>query len=409
MIIIYLNHRHHYNNNNNFNPSSTYRSPSPHYRQYNRNNININRFGRQQQNHHQQQQHHYRRNPNQIRSVTTTNQNSTQPFIVMREETERQEKRNSNALNIPSRTLIKFYPHKLRTVEQYFRENEPPKEIENEKDKLFNLANLCYQYRHFDEDSKKWKIYEHAASKRKEKGKSKEIEDVIMIDVEEIPIARPFPNRHSGVLNITISESENNTSNEHPNEKHRLSELTSDTEEDEEKKKRKLRDTSLSPSIIDRSRATTTAAAGTTSLKKKKKEKSKKKKKTTENDPRAPLGSPTLTIQQQSREPSQNNNEKTRYTFESIEQETKNVLSCFPSTSETSRPHHHYHGRSHLPSTTTLFNTLFNTHTTEYPSRTTTPTSSDTKTEHTENTDHCTTTISRRRSRKNNRSGSDQQ
>ena len=112
-----------------------------------------------------------------------------------------------------------------------------------------------------------------------------------MIDVEEIPIARPFPNRHSGVLNITISESENNTSNEHPNERHRLSELTSDTEDDEEKKKRKLRDTSLSPSIIDRSRATTTVAAEITSLK-------KKKKKTAENDPRALLGSPTLTIQQ---------------------------------------------------------------------------------------------------------------
>ena len=110
-----LNH-HHYNNNN-FNSSSTYRSPSPYYRQYNRNNININRFGRQQQNHHQQQ-HYYRRNPNQIRSVTTTNQNSTQPFTVMREGTERQEKKNRNALYIPSRTLIKFDPHKLRTVEQ---------------------------------------------------------------------------------------------------------------------------------------------------------------------------------------------------------------------------------------------------------------------------------------------------
>ena len=95
-----------------------------------------------------------------------------------------------------------------------------------------------------------------------------------MIDVEEIPIARPFPDRHSGVLNITISESENNTNNEHPNERHRSSELTSDTEEDEEKTKKKLRDTSLSPSIIDRSRARTVTAEGITSLKTKKKKNS---------------------------------------------------------------------------------------------------------------------------------------
>ena len=399
-----LNHHHYNNNNNNFNPSSTYRSPSPHYRQYNRHNVNINRFGRQQQNHHQQQQHHYRRNLIQIRSVITTNQNSTQPFIVMREGTERQEKKNSNALYIPSRTSIKFYPHKLRTVEQYFRENEPPKEIENVKDKLFNLANLCYQYRHFDEDSKKWKMYEHVASNRKEKEKekSKEIEDVIMIDVEEIPIARPFPNRHSGVLNITISESENNTSNEHPNERHRLSELTGDTEEDEEKKKRKLRDTSVSPSIIDRSRATTTTAtAEITSLKKKKKEKSKKKKKTAEHDPRAPLGSPTLTIQQ------------SRETSGTIMRRPDTPLS--PSSK---RPRMFAH--AFLPPRKPRATTITDAATFPPPQPSSTPTLPSISpglppppivtpsTKHTENTDHCTTTISRRR-RENNRSGSDQQ
>ena len=119
--------------------------------------------------------------------------------------------------------------------------------------------------------------------------------DVVMIDLEEIPIARPHPERYAAILNVTISDNDANISSSsssrsnNPNSRHRLSELTSDTDEDDEKRKRKLRDTSLSPT--DRNRTTTMNVI------RKKKEKSKKKKKTAiENDPRAPVGSPTLTL-----------------------------------------------------------------------------------------------------------------
>lgn len=267
----------------NFNPSTIQRpsyNTTPHYhnsRQNNYNNSSPYRFGRPQNQMPRQQQ---QRQPPQAMNRSVVN--NTQPFSVMSDQTETRAKTNRNALYIPSRNLIKFYPHKLRTIEQFFRENAPPKEIEQEKDKIFEIANIYYQYKHFENDSEKWKIYERVASCQE---KEKEREDIEMRDIEEIPIARPFPDRHSQILNITISDNENNTSEDNDRRKHRLSDLATDTEDDEQKK-RKLTDTSLSP---------TTATTTTTTIRKKK-EKVQKKKKTIENDPRAPLGSPTLTI-----------------------------------------------------------------------------------------------------------------
>ena len=113
------------------------------------NNTNFNRIGRPQ---HQRQQQQHRNEP-----TDRNNHNSTQPFTVMNEETVSRRQNSNRQINLPSRTLIKFYPHKLKTFEQYFRVNEPPKEIEQEKEKLFVIANLFYQYEHYSEDRKKKK------------------------------------------------------------------------------------------------------------------------------------------------------------------------------------------------------------------------------------------------------------
>ena len=145
----------------------------------------------------------------------------------------------SRQLNIPSRNLIPFYPHKLRTQEQYFRENEPPKELEQHKEKLYLAANHYYQMKHFEEESKKWKIYQQVAS-RKEQA---EREDIDMIDVEDIPLARPHRERYSAILNMTITDSDSPKDKDSSDSSSRND---SDTEE-EDKKKRKLHDTSLSP------------------------------------------------------------------------------------------------------------------------------------------------------------------
>ena len=166
-------------------------------RHYRRDAYNVNHHYRH--NNFQTYDRHRHQNQN-TRSVTT--HNSTQPFIVTENRTVNStvqrtvntavNKMNSNAHPcFPSRALIKFYPHKLRTKEQYFRENEPVKELENEKDKLFLAANFYYQMRYFEEESKKWKIYEAVASRKKDVSR-KDGDDVLMEEIIEIPIARPF-------------------------------------------------------------------------------------------------------------------------------------------------------------------------------------------------------------------------
>jgi hypothetical protein len=144
----------------------------------------------------------------------------------------------------PSRVLIKFYPNKLRRQDQCFKENGPPKEVKKEKEKLFLAAKLLYQYRYFEKVSKKWKIYEKVAS-RKEKVFSKDGDDILIEEVQNIPQVRPFSERHAGILNITVSDSDSQ-SNQNSN-----SQYNSDTEEDD-KEKRKLHDTSISPTVKDR-------------------------------------------------------------------------------------------------------------------------------------------------------------
>ena len=216
------------------------------------------------------------------------NINSTQPFIVTTDRIVEQGNRNSKQqINFPSRSLIKEYPHKLRIAEQFFRDNQPSKEIEKEKDKLFLAANFYYQKRHFEEESKKWKIYEQVASRKLEEDKE-DREDIEMIDLEEIPQARPFTERYSAILNMTVSDTDSQgkeASNENS---------SSNSEIDEEdRKKRKLQDTSLSPN---------SRTLKENSIRKKKSKTKKKKRIAIENDPRAPSGSPILLVNESNRE-----------------------------------------------------------------------------------------------------------
>ena len=228
----------------------------------------------------------YQQRNNNNKYVATTNQNSTQPFQVTAERTTGRAERTverTNAitrLSIPTRSLIKFYPHKLRTQEQYFRENEPPKDIEKNKEKLFQAANHYYQMKHFEEEHRKWKIYEQIANRKEQPDR----EDIEMIDVEEIPLARPMRERYSTILNMTLTDSDSHKDKDSTDSSSRND---SDTEE-EDKKKRKLHDTSLSPKDQDK-----TTNIG---LRKKKEKNKKKKRVPIENDPRAPSGSPVLII-----------------------------------------------------------------------------------------------------------------
>lgn len=106
-----------------------------------------------------------------------------------------------------------------------------------------------------------------------------------MQEVEEIPQARPFSERHERILNITVSDSDSQ-SNENS---HENSDTNNSETEDDEKKKRKLRDTSISPTRKNKK--------SEINLRKNKKEKSKKKKKIPiEKDPRAPEGSPVFIL-----------------------------------------------------------------------------------------------------------------
>ncbi|CAF3760823.1 unnamed protein product [Rotaria sp. Silwood1] len=269
---------------------------------YNNNN-QIQRQTQYRRNYYQQQQQQ-----NYIRSVTTSHNrnNSTQPFIVTTDRIIEKVERSSNRHPcFPSRSLIKFYPHKLRTKEQFSRDNPPPKEIEEEKEKLFLAANLYYQQRHYEEENKKWKIYEKVASK-KEIETEKDGDDIIMIDTENIPQARPFRERYSAILNMTVTDTDSQ-SNENSNIEYReeaSNSNNSESDNEDEKKKRKLRDTSLSPTSKDRTTTTTTTKEN--SIRKKKITSKKKKKTTIENDPRAPAGSPILLVTENSNKEQKN-------------------------------------------------------------------------------------------------------
>jgi len=300
-------YRHNYNNNNNYN-----NRPTPYSRRhYNDNNIfrtnsPYNRHNRYNNRH---EQHHINNTNRQVQNT----HNSTQPFQVTVDRTVdntvektviEQSNRNSKHPCLPSRTLIKFYPHKLKTKEQYFRENEPPKEIEKEKEKLFLAANFYYQSRYYEVESKKWKIYEQVAS-RKEKVFRKDGDDILMEEVIEDEIPQPRSRRrerYSAILDMTISETDSkeneNSSNSSSNSQNSSSSSSSSKDESsssseveqEDKKKRKLRDTSISPTSKSKDKTKSVV------LRKKKQKSKKKKKMTIENDPRAPEGSPVLLV-----------------------------------------------------------------------------------------------------------------
>jgi hypothetical protein len=236
------------------------------------------------------------------------NINNTQPFTVTTDRIDRTDRivveqvnRNSRQqINFPSKSLIKEYPHKLRIVEQFFRDNQPSKEIEKEKDKLFLAANIYYQKRYFEEESKKWKIYEQVASRKVEEDKE-DREDIEMLDLEEIPQARPSRKRYSAILNMTVSDTDSqeneNSNNENENKEEASNENSSSSSnsemDEDDRKKRKLQDTSLSPN---------SKTVKENSIRKKKSKSKKKKRIAIENDPRAPQGSPFLLVSENNRE-----------------------------------------------------------------------------------------------------------
>lgn len=215
--------------------------------------------------------------------------NNTQPFSVTTDRTVEQLGNSDSSHgvrpSIPTKALIRFYPHKLRTIEQYYRENEVPKELEKDRNQIFLAANLYYQYRHFQEEGIKWKIYEQVAS-RKEPPPSASRAEKPTNELEELPLARPFRERYANILDITLS-----SDSEHRRYISEASQSNSSSDsENDDSKKRKIQDTSLSPTSKEN-------VSKTTDIKKKKKEKSRKKKKIPiEQDPRAPEGSPILAI-----------------------------------------------------------------------------------------------------------------
>ncbi|CAF3041333.1 unnamed protein product [Rotaria sp. Silwood2] len=143
--------------------------------------------------------------------------------------------------------------------------------------------------RHFEEESKKCKIYEQVAS-CKEKELDKDGDDILVIDTEEIPQARPFGERYSAILNVTVSDTDSQ-SNVNSNSEHKKdsSESNDNSEtEEEDGKKRKLRDTSISPTSKEK--------IDKINIRKTKAKPKKKKTTSIENDPSAPKGSPVLLV-----------------------------------------------------------------------------------------------------------------
>ncbi|CAF4963308.1 unnamed protein product [Rotaria sp. Silwood1] len=138
-----------------------------------------------------------------------------------------------------NRQLIKFYPHKLKHPNQLFRDNPPPENID--KEKIFLIANLYYQYRHFEDETKKWREYEIVASREETQQErtihfyhsNYERENNLTnnnntID-REIPEVRTGPTSPRWSANRTFDSE------------------TNDENREKESKKRKLSDTSLSP------------------------------------------------------------------------------------------------------------------------------------------------------------------
>ncbi|CAF1250496.1 unnamed protein product [Rotaria magnacalcarata] len=156
---------------------------------------------------------------------------------------------------------------------------------------------------YFEEESKKWKIYEQVAS-RKEPELDKNGDDVLMREVEEIPQARPVRERYSAILDMTITDTDSQ-GNENSNLEYKEEASHSDSnsssssnsiDEEDKKKKRKLHDTSLSPTSKEK-----VTSGKENNIRKKKTTSKKKKRVAIENDPRAPEGSPVFIVSEGSK------------------------------------------------------------------------------------------------------------
>ncbi|CAF4275494.1 unnamed protein product [Rotaria sp. Silwood2] len=182
----------------------------------------------------------------QQQAKTTTGQvqlNSTQPFIVNYTKNIAKHRTSEKYFHhpcLPSRQLIKFYPHKLKHPNQLFRESTPPENID--KEKVFLIANLYYQYRHFEDEAKKWREYETVASRKEAQQKRTihfyhsdyERENNLTTNNNNT-IDREIPKVRTGPTSPRWSGNETFDSE------------INDENKEKESKKRKLSDTSLSP------------------------------------------------------------------------------------------------------------------------------------------------------------------
>ncbi|CAF3885535.1 unnamed protein product, partial [Rotaria sp. Silwood1] len=130
-------------------------------------------------------------------STTTTNNNNNNRTInnnnSYNKNTNNRQKTNyklkENLNNLPSKSLIPYYPHFLRHKQEFFRKITIPIELENKKEDIYNLSNIHYQTEYYKFESEKWKVYTIAANKKKQ---IEPMDTIIEIN-ESLPVARPSP------------------------------------------------------------------------------------------------------------------------------------------------------------------------------------------------------------------------
>ncbi|CAF3335412.1 unnamed protein product [Rotaria sp. Silwood2] len=154
----------------------------------------------------QQQQHNYQ--------IDINNKNVYQPLSLSKKRKQQQQQQQQKQ-KFPqetqyqsSKVLINHYPHFIRHKEEFFRKVSIPIELENYKEKIFQLSNMHYQTEYFKLEGEKWKIYKISAMSKDNNSKSnkdhEELMETIIIDDNNnnnnnsIPISRPSPNGLAG-------------------------------------------------------------------------------------------------------------------------------------------------------------------------------------------------------------------
>ncbi|CAF2868607.1 unnamed protein product [Rotaria sp. Silwood2] len=121
---------------------------------------------------------------NSFTAATTTNNNNRQ-----KKNDALKEKLN----NLPSKSLIPYYPHFLRHKDEFFRKITIPIELEEKKEDIFLLSNIHFQKEYFQSEAEKWKISMTAATTKQTVEQIEPMETIIEENNNELPIARPSP------------------------------------------------------------------------------------------------------------------------------------------------------------------------------------------------------------------------